>query len=91
MMQFDVIAKLEDNQLQTLLQHIERHNLVSALHGVNADIAEKVKRNVSKKAWEIISDDVAHHVGAGASAVIKSQQLIINELKHLVDIGTIYL
>jgi flagellar motor switch protein FliG len=55
---FGDVAGLTDRDLQVLLRDIESNKLVLALRGATTEVREKLLRNLSSRAAEMINDDL---------------------------------
>lgn len=55
---FENLLALDDRGMQTLLREIPQEKIVRALKGTSQEIREKVFRNVSKNAAEMMRDDL---------------------------------
>lgn len=86
---FDDIVLLDDKSIQTLLKDVENDDLVLALKGANAEVKEKLFRNISKRQVEMISDELAFMGAVKASVVQSSQQKIVNIIRKLDEEGQI--
>ncbi len=55
---FENLLALDDRGMQTLLREVPKEKLVKALKGASEEIREKVFRNVSKNAADMMRDDL---------------------------------
>jgi flagellar motor switch protein FliG len=55
---FDNLADLDDRDLQTLLREVKPETLTLALKGAETRVQEKIFKNMSKRAAELLRDDL---------------------------------
>jgi len=83
MFTFDDIFRLDDIGMRTLLEEINREDLARALKIVDDEIKEKVFKNISSRAAEMLKEDIADMPPVRLSEVEKSQRMIIDTAKRL--------
>ena len=55
---FENLLELDDRSVQALMREISSDVLVVALKGADADVRDKLMRNMSQRAAEILKDDI---------------------------------
>jgi len=77
--------------MRMLLGGISREDLARALKIVSDEMKEKVFKNISKRAAEMLKEDMADMPPTKLSDVEKSQQMIIDAAKQLESEGKLVL
>lgn len=88
---FDNLVDVDDRDLQTLLREIQPETLVLALKGADVRVQEKIFKNMSKRASELLRDDLEAQGPVKVSEVEMSQKEILAVARRLADEGTISL
>ena len=88
---FDDIVYLDDRGIQTLLKEIDRETLVLALKAADEELKERVFKNLSSRAVEMIIDDMEGRGPVRLSDVEKAQGEIVQVALKLSDTGLIEL
>lgn len=88
---FDNLADLDDKDLQTMLREVKPETLTLALKGAEARVQEKIFKNMSKRAGELLKDDLEAMGPVRLSEVESSQKEILGVARRLAEEGTINL
>ncbi len=80
---FEDIVYIDDRGMQTLLKEVPNDKLVIALKTAPEEIKDKIFKNISKRAADLLRDDLESMGPVKLSDVEKSQQEIINIAKRL--------
>lgn len=88
---FDNLASLDDKGFQRLIREIATENLVVALKGVDASLADRFFNNMSERAAEILKDDMDAKGPLKLSEVEAAQKQILISAQALADEGEIML
>ena len=88
---FDNLAEVDDRSIQALLREISSETLIIALKGADEGVKEKVFKNMSKRAAEMLKDDLEAAAPAKLSDVEASQKEILVVARRLADAGEINL
>lgn len=88
---FDNLADVDDKDLQTLLREIKPEILTLALKGSDARVQDKIFKNMSKRAAELLRDDLEAMGPARVSEVEGAQKEILGVARRLAEEGTINL
>lgn len=86
---FDDISKIDDRGIQTLLKEVPNDKLLLALKTANEEIKNKVFKNISARAAEMLRDDLANMGPSRLSDVEGAQQEIVNVARRLEAEGKI--
>ncbi|MDP2902075.1 MAG: flagellar motor switch protein FliG [Methylovulum sp.] len=88
---FEDLSSMSASDMQTMLREIPTGQLLLALRGSSQDLKEKVFNNMSRRAAEILRDDLEASPPARLSDVEAAQKEILSVVKRLVDSGDIQL
>jgi flagellar motor switch protein FliG len=88
---FDNLLKLDDRGMQSILREVQADQLATALKGADEAIREKVFKNMSKRAAEILRDDIASKGPVRLADVEAAQKEILGVALRLAEEGTIVL
>lgn len=91
MFTFDDLNKIDDKGIQAVLKEVQSESLVIALKGANADLREKVFRNMSSRAAESLREDLESRGPVRLSDVEAEQKEMLKIVRRLVDEGQIML
>lgn len=86
---FEDIVYIDDRGMQTLLKEVPNDKLVMALKTAPDEIKDKIFRNISKRAADLLREDLESMGPVKLSDVEKAQQEIINVAKRLESEGKI--
>ena len=88
---FDNLADLGDRELQALLREVPNDRLGLALRGADAKVKEKITRNMSQRAAQILVEDMEARGPVRLSDVEGAQKEILAIVRRLADQGVISL
>lgn len=88
---FDNLKDVEDMGIQAILREVSTDVLVIALKGADVDLQEKIFRNMSKRAAELLRDDLEAKGPVRVSEVEEAQKEILSVARRLADDGEIIL
>jgi len=88
---FDNLNEVDDRGIQTLLREVSSEVLIVALKGAETDLQEKVFKNMSKRAAELLRDDLDAKGPVKVSEVESAQKDILTIARRLADSGEISL
>ncbi|HEB76968.1 MAG TPA: flagellar motor switch protein FliG [Methylothermaceae bacterium] len=88
---FDDLAKLDDRSIQTLLREVSTDTLLLAMRGADEALKEKIFANMSRRAAEMLRDDLEASPPAKLSEVEAAQKEILQIARRLADAGEIAL
>ncbi len=88
---FDDLVELEDRELQTLLREVSGERLGIALRGADTKVREKITRNMSQRAAEILLEDMEARGPVRLSDVEAAQKEILTIVRRLADEGVVTL
>ncbi|MFN7064525.1 MAG: flagellar motor switch protein FliG [Aquificaceae bacterium] len=89
MFTFEDIRKLDNRAIVEILKAVDKSVFIIALKGAPEDIREKFFSNMSKKAADIMREDMEALGPVKASDVEKAQKQVIRIIKGLADQGII--
>src|SRR6202046_850434 len=88
---FDNLLDVDDRGIQALLREVGSDTLAVALRGAEPEVQEKILRNMSKRAAEILKDDMEARGPVKLTDVEASQKEIIVIAQRMAEEGTISL
>lgn len=88
---FENLIELDDRAIQTLLREISSDKLGLALRGADAKVKDKITRNMSQRAAEILLEDMDARGPVRLSDVENAQKEILATVRRMADEGTITL
>ncbi len=88
---FDNIIDIDDRGIQVLLREVQSESLIVALKGANQDLREKVFKNMSQRAAEMMREDLESKGPVRLSEVEAQQKEILQIVRRLADEGQIIL
>jgi len=88
---FGNLLEVEDRDIQTILREISSESLVLALKGAEDALQEKIFKNMSKRAAEMLRDDLEAKGPVKLSDVEGAQKEILSVARRLADAGDISL
>ncbi|KAF1688337.1 flagellar motor switch protein FliG [Pseudoxanthomonas taiwanensis] len=88
---FDDLVDLEDRELQMLLREVSGERLGIALRGADPKVRDKITRNMSQRAAEILLEDMEARGPVRLSDVEAAQKEILAIVRRLADEGVINL
>jgi flagellar motor switch protein FliG len=88
---FDNLMDVDDKGIQVLLREVSTDNLVLALKGAEERLKEKIFTNMSKRAADLLKDDLENKGPVRVSEVEAAQREILVIARRLADAGEIVL
>ena len=88
---FDNLNEIDDRGIQTLLREVSSDVLVLALKGADDRLKAKVFKNMSKRAAELLQDDLESKGPVRVSEVETAQKEILAVARRMADAGEIVL
>lgn len=86
---FEDIVKLDDRSVQILLREVETRDLALALKGASEEVKQKIFKNISKRAAQLLQDELEYMGPVRLKDVEEAQQKIINVIRRLEEAGEI--
>ncbi len=88
---FDNLMDVDDRGIQALLKDVQSESLVIALKGASPELREKIFKNMSSRASEMLREDLESRGPVRVSEVETEQKEILKIVRRLSDEGTIVL
>ena len=88
---FDDLGDIDDRSMQTLLREVPSASLIVALKGAEASVREKIFANMSKRAADMLRDDLEVKGPVKLSEVDAAQKEVLLIARKLADAGQISL
>ena len=91
MFTFDNLSDLDDRAIQLLLREVQSESLIVALKGTNPELRERIFKNMSTRAAEMLREDLDAKGPVRVSEVESEQKEILKIVRRLADEGQIAL
>ena len=88
---FENLLDVDDRGIQSLLREVQSESLIVALKGANEELREKIFKNMSQRAAEMLRDDLEAKGPVRVSEVESEQKEILKIVRRMADEGTIVL
>lgn len=88
---FENLIDVDDRGIQTILREVQQDVLMKALKGTDENLKEKILKNMSKRAAELLQDDLEAMGPVRISEVEAAQKEILSIARRLSDAGEIML
>ncbi|MEA1867520.1 MAG: flagellar motor switch protein FliG [Thermodesulfobacteriota bacterium] len=89
MFSFEDLVDIDDRGMQNLLREVQSDILIVALKGASEAVKQKIFKNMSENAAEILKDDLETHKPEKVSEVEKMQKEIMVIVRSLIEQGMI--
>jgi flagellar motor switch protein FliG len=86
---FEDITKLDDRAIQSLLKNVESSQWAMALKGASEELKAKILKNMSKRAADLLKEEMDYLGPVKLSQVEQMQQQIVDIVRRLEDAGEI--
>ncbi len=84
---FDNIAEIDDRGIQALLREVSSETLLLALKAADENLKEKIFRNMSKRAGEMLRDDLEARGPVKLSEVEGAQKEVLAIARRMMEAG----
>ena len=88
---FENLMDIDDRGIQALLKEVQSESLVVALKGAPPDLRDKILRNMSSRAAEMLKEDLESRGPVRVSDVEAEQKEMLKIVRRLADEGQIVL
>ncbi|QTL34242.1 MULTISPECIES: flagellar motor switch protein FliG [Pseudoalteromonas] len=88
---FENLMDVEDRGIQAILREVQQDVLMKAIKGADDSLKEKIMKNMSKRAAEMMADDLEAMPPVRISEVEAAQKEILATARRLADSGEIML
>jgi len=88
---FENLIEVDDRGIQALLREVSAETLIVALKGADEGIKEKIFKNMSRRAGEMLKDDLESRGPVKLSEVEAGQKEILNVARRMAETGEISL
>lgn len=86
---FEDIVLLDDRSLQMVLRQVDSKDLALALKASSGEVTDKVYRNMSKRASDMLREEIQYMGPVRIRDVEEAQQKIVNVIRSLEESGEI--
>jgi flagellar motor switch protein FliG len=84
---FEDINKFTDKDIQSVLKNVDNTQWATALKGASDELKEKIFGNMSKRASDLLAEEMDYMGPVRLSTVEQIQQQIVDIIRHLEDAG----
>lgn len=88
---FEDIITLDDRSIQKVLRSVDNSDMAKALKAVDPEVQDKIYRNMSKRAAQMLKEDMEYMGPIRLKDVEEAQQKIVNVIRKLEEQGEIVL
>ncbi|MFT4993981.1 MAG: flagellar motor switch protein FliG [Paraglaciecola sp.] len=88
---FDNLSDVDDRAIQSILREVQQDSLLKAIKGADDALKDKITKNMSKRAAEMLIDDLEALGPVRVSEVEAAQKEILSVARRLADAGEIML
>jgi len=88
---FEDIVDIEDRDIQLILREVQSESLIIALKGTTEEVREKIFKNMSQRAADMLREDLEAKGPVRVSEVEAEQKEILKLVRRLADEGQISL
>ncbi|MGI6559154.1 MAG: flagellar motor switch protein FliG [Limnochordia bacterium] len=86
---FEDIVTLDDRSIQRVLREVDSRELALALKAASEEVAERIYKNMSKRAAEMMREDIEYMGPVRLRDVEEAQQKIVSIIRKLEEAGEI--
>ena len=86
---FEDLLQLDDRGVQTLLREVQSESLIVSLKGCSQELRDKIFKNMSSRAAEMLREDLEAKGPVKLSEVEKEQKEILGVVRRLADEGQV--
>ncbi|MDR1302608.1 MAG: flagellar motor switch protein FliG [Treponema sp.] len=86
---FEDIVMIDDKSIQKILREVDSGELAKALKSVDAEVQDKIFRNMSKRAAGMLKEDMDYMGPVRLKDVEEAQQKIVSIIRRLEETGEI--
>ncbi|MGB3727316.1 MAG: flagellar motor switch protein FliG [Glaciecola sp.] len=88
---FDNLIDVDDRGIQAILREVQQETLMRAIKGADEDLKNKITGNMSKRAAEMLVDDIEAMGPVRLSEVETAQKEVLSIARRLADAGEVML
>ena len=88
---FEDLLEIEDRGIQLILREVQSESLIVALKGASEELREKIFKNMSQRAAEMLREDLEAKGPVRLSEVESEQKEILKIVRRLADEGQVML
>ena len=86
---FEDIFKLHDISIQKVLREVDNKDLGLAMKGANQEVNNRIYKNMSKRAADMLKEEITYMGPVRLKEVEEAQQRIVNVIRRLEEAGEI--
>lgn len=86
---FEDVVQLDDRAIQAVLKEVDVKELATALKGVSEEVKQKIFRNLSERAVNMLQEDMEYMGPVKTRVVEEAQQKVVTVIRRLEEAGEI--
>lgn len=86
---FEDVVQLDDRAIQAVLKEVDVKELATALKGVSEEVKQKIFRNLSERAVNMLQEDMEYMGPVKTRVVEEAQQRVVTVIRRLEEAGEI--
>jgi len=86
---FEDIVKIGDRDIQQVLRQVESAQLATALRNMKEEVQQKIFGNMSKRAADMLKEDMEYAGPVRLREIEEAQQHIVNTIRGMIESGEI--
>lgn len=86
---FEDVVQLDDRAIQQVLREVDTKELALALKGASEEVNNKIRKNMSKRASDMLKEDIDFMGPVRLRDVEEAQQKVVNIIRKLEEAGEI--
>ena len=86
---FEDLVTLDDRSVQLVLREVDNRELALALKMASDEVGQKIYRNMSKRASDMLKEDLEYLGPVRLRDVEEAQQKIVNVVRRLEEAGEV--
>ncbi|ARU40257.1 flagellar motor switch protein FliG [Armatimonadetes bacterium Uphvl-Ar1] len=86
---FEDVLQLDDRAIQSILKEVDSKDLATALKGVKSEVQDKIYKNMSERAVNMLKEDMEFMGPVKMRTVEEAQQKIVASIRRLEESGEI--
>ncbi len=88
---FEDVVKLDDRSVQLVLREVDTKDLARALKGSSEEVVNKMVNNLSKRAGQLLREEIEFMGPMRVTDIEEAQQKIVNTIRRLEESGEIFI
>jgi len=86
---FEDVVQLDDRAIQAIMKEVDMKDLATALKGTGGEVQEKIFKNMSERATDMLKEDMEYMGPVKLRVVEEAQQKVVAVIRRLEESGEI--